>query len=49
MPYLVVLFKTSAIPSISSQVSFHAAAKYAVAKYFIQLVQYTIYNNVQAE
>ena len=45
----VVLCNSSAIPNISLQLNFYAAAKYAIEKYFIELVYCTIYNNVQAE
>ena len=49
MLYFVVLCNTSAIFNISLQLNFHAAAKYAIAKYFVELVHCTIYNNIQAE
>ena len=49
MLYVVVLCNSSTIFIISLQLNFHAATKYAIAKYFIQLVHCTIYNNIQAE
>ena len=49
MLYFVVLCNSSAIFIISLQLNFHAATKYAIAKYFIHLERCTIYNNIQAE
>ena len=40
---------SSAIFNISLQLNFHAATKYAITKYFIELAYCTIYNNIQAE
>ena len=49
MLYFVVLSNSSTIFKISLQLNFHAGTKYAIAKYFIQLVHCTICNNIQAE
>ena len=49
MLYFVVLYNSSAIFIISLQLNFYAATKYAIAKYFIQLVHCTMHNNIQAE
>ena len=49
MLYFVVVSNNSAIFNITLELNFHAGTKYAIAKYLIQLVHCTIYNNVQAE
>ena len=47
MLYFVVLSNSGAIFNITLELNFHAGKSYAIAKYFIQLVHCTIYNNVQ--
>ena len=49
MLYFVVLFNSNAIFNIILELNFRAGTKNAIAKYFIQLVHYKIYNNVQAK
>ena len=49
MLYFVVLCNSNAIFNVSLQLNFLATINYSIAKYFIELVHYTIYNNVQDE
>ena len=49
MLYFIMLSNSSTIFNITLELNFHIGKSYATAKYFIQLVHCTIYNNVQSE